>query len=215
MSQSARVHVLISPEDAERFDAYCRAEGVQEIDFYCAADPRTLGSGRLPGTAGHVQAFELRSKAVNPYSLKRSSRQSRNQRPSAVDLFSGAGGISLGLINAGFDVVYCSDRDEACARTHRRNFPGIPFVQEDIEHLKGADILRTTGLKQGELDLLIGGPPCQGFSIIGQREIWDPRNGLFHEFLRIAEELKPKCIVIENVTGLANTRKRERSLQNW
>jgi DNA (cytosine-5)-methyltransferase 1 len=120
-----------------------------------------------------------------------------------VDLFSGAGGITLGLANAGFNVVFCADLDEGCEATHKRNFPSIPFGRVAIEKLKGPDILRQTGLRRGELDLLIGGPPCQGFSIIGQREIWDPRNGLFREFIRIADELKPKCVVIENVTGLA------------
>ena len=124
-------------------------------------------------------------------------------RPTAVDLFSGAGGITLGLANAGFDVVFCSDSNKACELTHRHNFPGIPFVLDSIQNLHGADILCSAGLKRGELDVLIGGPPCQGFSIIGQREIWDPRNGLFHQFLRLARELNPRCIVIENVTGLA------------
>jgi DNA (cytosine-5)-methyltransferase 1 len=127
----------------------------------------------------------------------------RDGRPTAIDLFSGAGGITLGLSEAGFNVVFCSDRDRACALTHARNFPAIPFAQVDVQKLHGADILKVAGLKRGDLDLLIGGPPCQGFSIIGQREIWDPRNGLFHEFLRLAKELKPRCIVIENVTGLA------------
>jgi DNA (cytosine-5)-methyltransferase 1 len=121
----------------------------------------------------------------------------------AIDLFSGAGGISLGLTNAGFDVLFCSDRDSACSDTHRRNFPSIPFAEMPVEHLDARQIMSTTGLRKGELDLLIGGPPCQGFSIIGQRQIWDPRNGLLHDFLRIAKELRPRCVVIENVTGLA------------
>lgn len=140
---------------------------------------------------------------MNPYRLRKPSRHKKTRRLTAVDLFSGAGGVTLGLANAGFDVIFCSDHDRACALTHKRNFPTIPFVQKDIERLHGSDILRIAQIKRGQLDLLIGGPPCQGFSIIGQREIWDPRNGLFHEFLRIADELKPKCIVIENVTGLA------------
>nr|WP_238481988.1 DNA cytosine methyltransferase [Pinisolibacter aquiterrae] len=122
-------------------------------------------------------------------------------------MFSGAGGITLGLSNAGFNVVFCSDINSACEATHRRNFPSIPFARTEIQKLRGKDILKAAGLKPGKLDLLIGGPPCQGFSIIGQREIWDPRNGLFHEFLRIAEELKPRCVVIENVTGLATLEK--------
>jgi DNA (cytosine-5)-methyltransferase 1 len=144
---------------------------------------------------------------MNPYLLKKPGKLRTCRRLTAVDLFSGAGGITLGLANAGYDVVFCSDRDEACALTHRRNFPEIPFARASIEELSGTEILRSAGLERGDIDLLIGGPPCQGFSIIGQREIWDARNGLFREFLRIATELQPKCIVIENVTGLATMNK--------
>src|SRR5579863_10313317 len=137
-------------------------------------------------------------KPSNPYLLKKPPKARRRGRPTAVDLFSGAGGITLGLISAGFDVVYCSDRDEVCSVTHQRNFPAIPFARESVEKLRSADILGAANIKHGELDLLIGGPPCQGFSIIGQREMFDTRNGLFREFLRLATELQPRCVVIEN-----------------
>ncbi len=141
--------------------------------------------------------------ARNPYRLRRAELLRRSSLPNAVDLFSGAGGITLGLANAGFNVVYCADLDAGCEATHKRNFPSIPFQRMAVQDVRGADILKMTGLRRGELDLLIGGPPCQGFSILGQREIWDPRNSLFREFIRVANELKPKCVVIENVTGLA------------
>lgn len=142
-------------------------------------------------------------KASNPYLLKKPPNARDKGRPTAVDLFSGAGGITLGLTSAGFDVIFCSDRDEACSATHRRNFPAIPFAKVSVEKLRAADIFEVANIKRGELDLLIGGPPCQGFSIIGQREIFDTRNGLFREFLRLATELQPRCLVIENVPGLA------------
>lgn len=139
---------------------------------------------------------------MNPYRLAK-PRASASGLPSAIDLFSGAGGITLGLANAGFNILACSDHNPACERTHRRNFPGVPFIRTDIAQLKGAHLMKLAGLKKGQLDLLIGGPPCQGFSIIGQRKVLDPRNGLVHEYLRLATELKPKCVIIENVTGLA------------
>jgi DNA (cytosine-5)-methyltransferase 1 len=144
---------------------------------------------------------------VNSYRIPKPSKRRAKSSPKAVDLFSGAGGITLGLLNAGFDVAFCSDVDDACALTHVHNFPAIPFAHTGIEHLRGRDILDAAGIEPGELDVLIGGPPCQGFSIIGQRELWDPRNGLFREFLRVARELQPRCIVIENVTGLATLNK--------
>ena len=121
----------------------------------------------------------------------------------AIDLFAGAGGITLGLVNAGFDVVFASDISGACAKTHRRNFPDIAFDQSDIRQLSGRHIMRRVGLARGDLDLLIGGPPCQGFSILGQRQLDDPRNDLFAEFVRVAGDLRPKCVVMENVPGLA------------
>ena len=140
---------------------------------------------------------------MNPYVLKRGLVQSGGRLRTAVDLFSGAGGITLGLRNAGFDVRLCADMNEACEATHHRNFPDIPFIRGDMHEVAGAEVLEASGLRPGELDLLIGGPPCQGFSIMGRRELWDPRNGLFREFIRIAAELRPKVMVIENVTGLA------------
>src|SRR5687768_7114785 len=97
---------------------------------------------------------------LNPYRLRTPERRRGCAGPTAVDLFSGAGGIALGLINSGFNVVYCADIDAACEATHRRNFPHVPFIRSDIEKIKGADILRASGLRRGELDLLIGGPPC-------------------------------------------------------
>lgn len=140
----------------------------------------------------------------NPYLIKRPAPAAkRSSRPTAVDLFSGAGGLTLGLLDAGFDVRFSSDRDEACEATHKRNMPSVPFLRVSVEELSGADILERIGLKRGQLDLLVGGPPCQGFSIIGQRQIWDPRNGLVHHFLRIAKEMQPRCVLIENVPGLA------------
>ena len=137
------------------------------------------------------------------YTLKPARDEAHGLARTAVDLFSGAGGITLGLLNAGFDVRLCSDLNDACEATHHRNFPSISFIRRDVHTLSGSDICKETGLRKGELDLLIGGPPCQGFSIIGQRQLWDPRNGLFREFMRIADEMKPRAIVIENVTGLA------------
>ncbi len=124
-------------------------------------------------------------------------------RLTAVDLFSGAGGISLGLHAAGFDVLLATDWDPASARSYVRNLPETPFIEGDVRELKARRIFEKTKLAPRELDLLIGGPPCQGFSIIGARVVHDARNDLFRDFLRIGEALKPRCMVIENVPGLA------------
>jgi len=163
--------------------------------------------------AGRMVGAQLRLPLVEP--VRRSSTYYRLQRPerlkaakhTAIDLFSGAGGISLGLANAGFDILLASDISEACAATHKHVMPSIPFLRADIARLSSSDILRSAGIKAGELDLLIGGPPCQGFSIIGQREHDDPRNAMVEQFFRVAKGIKPKFIVIENVPGLATLHK--------
>lgn len=146
----------------------------------------------------------LRASAHKPseYELRPPSPCDRHA-PTAIDLFSGAGGLTLGLANAGFRVLLASDLSGVCAATHRRNLRSVPFHQKDVRKISGRELLHEAGLAGGELDLLIGGPPCQGFSIIGQRLLHDARNDLFGEFVRIAGEIRPKVAVIENVPGLA------------
>ncbi|MCW5829562.1 MAG: DNA cytosine methyltransferase [Deltaproteobacteria bacterium] len=150
---------------------------------------------------------KMKPRAADFYRINPPGVCSRRNRLTAVDLFAGAGGISLGLMNSGFDVLFASDISGPCMATHTLNLPNIKFQQTDIRSLSGAKILRQTGLGRGELDLLIGGPPCQGFSILGQRVLEDPRNRLFQEFVRIVGELKPRVAVIENVPGLATLSK--------
>lgn len=119
----------------------------------------------------------------------------------AVDLFSGAGGASLGLIGGGFDLRLAADLHPACGLTHKANLPS-EFLVADIRDVDAEKVLNTADIAPGELDLLFAGPPCQGFSMIGARVVWDVRNNLFREVLRLAGDLKPRCVVIENVPGL-------------
>lgn len=122
-----------------------------------------------------------------------------------VDFFSGAGGLSCGLNMAGFTSILGSDIHPVYADTYAKNHPKTQVITTDIRELSEHDILKLTGLRSGELDLLAGGPPCQGFSINAPiRTLDDQRNHLFKEYLRIAEILKPKAIVIENVPGLVS-----------
>jgi DNA (cytosine-5)-methyltransferase 1 len=123
--------------------------------------------------------------------------------PTAVDLFSGAGGASLGVVGAGYDLRLAADVNSACGLTHTANLPG-DFLVADLREVDAEKILTAADTTTGDLDLLFAGPPCQGFSIIGARVIWDERNNLFREVLRIAGEIQPRCIVIENVPGLVN-----------
>lgn len=170
-------------------------------------------------------------------------------RPKAIDLFCGAGGASLGFIQAGWEVVAGADNDPFCALTYMMNLGTYPirihYVEEgdkerlnaavektvirktgglyamevagsyrrvepgvshfffgDIRKLKGQDILDALGMQVGELDCVLGGPPCQGFSTMGKRQVMDPRNSLVFEFARLVLELQPKTIMFENVPGI-------------
>lgn len=119
----------------------------------------------------------------------------------AVDLFSGAGGASVGITEAGFNLLLAADVDAQCAATHQANLPGR-FVCDDIRAVDADSLMTTAGVERGELDLLFAGPPCQGFSMMGQRVVWDERNNLFAEVLRVAGAVRPRAVVIENVPGL-------------
>jgi len=124
----------------------------------------------------------------------------------AVDLFCGCGGLTTGLRKAGFNVVAAVEIDVAASEVYRLNHCNVMLFPEDIKTLAVHRMLESTGLKKGELDLLAGCPPCQGFSSVrtlnGTREIIDERNDLIFQFLRLVRGLKPKTIMLENVPGL-------------
>ena len=124
--------------------------------------------------------------------------------PKIIDLFAGAGGLSLGAARAGFEIAAVVELDQFAIETHTKNFPNTPHFQEDIFNLTGKKLLELAKLKKGELDGLIGGPPCQGFSTMGKRQVDDPRNNLFNHFFRLVNETRPAFFVAENVTGILN-----------
>lgn len=117
----------------------------------------------------------------------------------AVDLFCGTGGFSRGAIAAGFDVVAAFDIDPNLTYSHHHNFPDTKLFLEDVSQSTGIDILDKAG---GDVDLMFGGPPCQGFSMMGKRQADDPRRELLDHFFRLVSEVKPAVFVMENVEGL-------------
>jgi DNA (cytosine-5)-methyltransferase 1 len=122
----------------------------------------------------------------------------------AADLFAGAGGLSVGFQDAGFQIAFANDVSPEYAHTYQANHPGTRFFSGSIEHLHAKDIYRATGLSKQDVDVLIGGPPCQGFSINApHRSTEDDRNHLFEHYGRLVlEGLRPKVILMENVPGL-------------
>lgn len=126
---------------------------------------------------------------------------------SAIDLFSGCGGLSLGLKEAGFTVAAAVEIDRKAQETYRLNHRDVRLYAEDIRKLDPVQILQEAGLKVGELDLLAGCPPCQGFSRLRTKNkvtsVGDDRNDLVEDFLRFIEIMQPKTVMLENVPALA------------
>lgn len=123
-------------------------------------------------------------------------------RPIGIDLFAGVGGMSLGFEQAGFDVVAAIEIDPVHCAVHKFNFPHCAVMPRSVVGLKGSEIRLAAGIGNRAVDVVFGGAPCQGFSMIGQRVLDDPRNALVREFLRIVSELDAKSFVFENVKGL-------------
>lgn len=130
-------------------------------------------------------------------------------RPIAVDLFAGAGGMTLGFEKAGFDVLASVEIDPIHCATHEFNFPFWSILCQSITDISGREIRDKSTIGNRPIDVVFGGPPCQGFSFIGKRFIDDPRNFLIFHFMRLVLELKPKYFVMENVAGLVTGNHRE------
>ena len=127
----------------------------------------------------------------------------KDRRPTAVDLFAGAGGFSLGVRQSGFRVLVAVENDKWAAQTYRANHKGTILIEEDIRGLTTRRLLRIAKVRKGELTLLFGGPPCQGFSLMSKnRSLDNPKSKLMNEFVRMVKGIEPKVFYIENVPGL-------------
>ena len=123
-------------------------------------------------------------------------------RPVGIDLFAGAGGLSVGFEQAGFDIAAAVEIDPVHCAVHKYNFPKSAIIPHSVEGLSAEQIRKAAGIGESEVDCVFGGAPCQGFSLIGHRVFDDPRNKLVLEFVRIVSELKSRMFVFENVKGL-------------
>lgn len=123
-----------------------------------------------------------------------------------VDLFSGAGGLSRGFLDAGYDVVLGVDFDEAALQTFKANHGKAEAMKLDLfDHSNIDKIVEYLDSRNIKLDVLVGGPPCQGFSIAGPRDMNDKRNSLYLAMVKLADRLKPQAVVLENVPGMIQT----------
>lgn len=140
-------------------------------------------------------------------SAKEITTMAKKAKRTAIDLFCGAGGLTQGLKQANFDVIGAVESVKTYAESYRINHPKTRLKEEDIVKVDPEGYMHELGLKAGDLDLLAGCPPCQGYSTIGTRNRGqrdDPRNELVYEVLRFAVAFQPKTIMMENVPALAN-----------
>lgn len=130
-------------------------------------------------------------------------------RPIGIDLFAGAGGLSLGFESAGFDIAAAVEIDPIHCATHEFNFPYCKTVCRSVPDIGGVELRRMAGIGNRDIAVVFGGAPCQGFSMIGKRALDDPRNELVQHFVRIVLELRPAYFVFENVKGLTVGKQRQ------
>lgn len=128
-----------------------------------------------------------------------------NRSLTAIDLFCGAGGLSEGFRQAGFHVLAGQDYDDQAGATFAATHHEAQFIGGPIEKVTPVQLLKAAGVKKGEIDVIVGGPPCQGYSVYNhQRGAGDPRANLFRQYLRIVEGVRPRWLVMENVTGITS-----------
>jgi DNA (cytosine-5)-methyltransferase 1 len=148
----------------------------------------------------NAKTLRLKEGAL-PYGTEKP--EPRAQPFTTIDLFCGAGGITQGFGRAGFRCLYANDINHWAIETFRANHPGTRAENRPIEQVDAALLRRELELERGELDVIVGGPPCQGFSITApERFLEDPRNSLFKHYLRFLDEFKPKTLLLENVPGM-------------
>lgn len=127
-----------------------------------------------------------------------------------VDLFAGVGGLSYGFAHdSEFQIVAANELLEPMARAYSANHPMVKVYNKDIKEFSIDDLTRDLGLKTGDIDIVVGGPPCQAYSTVGKRLIDDPRGALFKEYFRMLKEIRPRLFVFENVKGLLSIQRGE------
>ncbi len=135
---------------------------------------------------------------------KKSAQKNLRRKATVMDLFSGCGGLSFGFEEAGYQVLYGIDNWEDALKTFKLNHPGSETILADLMHESVEEIVKKNRIKVGDIDVIVGGPPCQGFSISGKRNPHDPRNKLYVSFIAFLKVLKPKAFVMENVPNLVS-----------
>lgn len=165
-----------------------------------------LHDERVPKISEHKGkplSSKVRSQVISKTLIYDVGQEQMRKCRRAISLFSGAMGLDIGIESKGFHYVACNEIDPMALATIRLNKPRLPILDRSIEHLSAADFSAAARFDVRNIDMLIGGPPCQAFSVFGQRRgIEDSRGRLIYEFVRTVSEIQPKVFVMENVRGL-------------
>ena len=212
---------LYGKADTDVFVCSTRWTGKIDADFFARPLPQ-CGGKSVPNIFERIRPFfpKLHSaRAFNPVQMDFFAALGYGEgetcievkgigegvKYSMIDLFAGAGGLSEGLEESGFHGIFASEIVPQYAETYRRNHMGTVVATADIRSLDAEKVRRDLGMKKGQLALIAGGPPCQGFSINAPvRSILDKRNHLFKEYLRFVDAFQPRAVLIENVPGLVS-----------
>jgi DNA (cytosine-5)-methyltransferase 1 len=170
-----------------------------QLSLFSNSEEQNLASRQKTAKLGRYERIqrELETGEGDPYKtfVEISSLPTPPSNYTFVDLFCGAGGVTQGLVQAGFQPVASVEVDPIASATHKRNFPQCHHFSGDIEQFNPIDWLNQIG--SPEVHLVVGGPPCQGFSVAGKRNPNDPRNRLFREFVRVVSEIRPWYVVMQ------------------
>ena len=170
---------------------------IQQLSLFPQTEVKKKKQAKL-GRYERIQR-ELESNDNEPYKIFIDVEEKRTNY-NFVDLFSGAGGMSQGLSDAGLNPIISVEINEIASATYQKNFPSCFHICDDINKFRPKEILDL--INAPEIHLIAGGPPCQGFSVAGKRKEDDPRNYLFREFIRVVSEINPWYVVMENVPGI-------------
>lgn len=180
-----------------------------QLSFFNNEEEQNPASRKKQAKLGRYQRIqrELEAKESDPYKtfIEVKSPPKILSNYSFVDLFCGAGGMTQGLVQAGFQPIVSVEINPIATATHKKNFPNCHHFGGDIEQFQPREWLKQ--IDSPEVHLVVGGPPCQGFSVAGKRDPNDPRNRLFREFVRVVSEIRPWYVVMENVPGILTMQK--------
>lgn len=157
--------------------------------------------GRIPGVFKLGENWAIPDNAIKPADGRVKNNIKKAKNLNVVDLFCGAGGLSLGFEKAGYNIILGIDNDEKALETFELNHKNAKSICGDITHISYVNDIKPI-IGDTDVDVIIGGPPCQGMSLSGLRKFDDPRNKLYLSYIRLVDEIRPKAFVIENVPGL-------------